>query len=356
MQEFKTALLQVNEVLPTPHQGTEPEIIKGVLNHLQKIKQDQENRKHKHTVQHYITELLFKSRSVNIYNSLNNTERLWLNKAKKELCSRIWLDLIPKMPAFTLSNEEFRYALLYKFLIPIRQITLGNKCNCNRKSSVDVFGHHFVAGCPKDNARGERHNLIANTVKTMCQYCKINTTREELHCFITANQPNSKKRPDLSIHEAVTTSAYNKELVDVSVTTAVTGVFEGPVRPVTDAQTTNVLQAVEKGANSKNNKYKATANQNNYEFIPFILDINGCLNKEGKKLIAKLAERGASIKGIPVKTIRDYFLKLLSAALQRSNGHMIYKKLLQSKSKALPHVVTANIGDDDLIRYHQVHR
>ncbi len=103
-------------------------------------------------------------------------------------------------------------------------------------------------------------------------------------------------------------------------------------------------------------KYKVRANQNNCEFIPIILDINGCLNKEAKILIDKLAKRGESVKGIPANKLKTYFLKLISAALQKSNGQIIHNKLLQCKSKALPHVITANIGDDDMIRYHDVHR
>ena len=60
------------------------------------------------------------------------------------------------------------------------------------------------------------------------------TTREDQNCFITAQQPNSKKRPDLTIHEAITGSTYNKELADVSVTTPMAGVFEGTARPITN--------------------------------------------------------------------------------------------------------------------------
>jgi hypothetical protein len=353
---YKEQLLYFNDLLSEPFIGSDSDILKGVLQHLEKIRSTNDGTPYKHKLQHYLSELSFQVRKQGIIDLLTNNELFWLNKSVADITSSIWLDAIPITSQLKFDNYEFRYALSYKFQIPFKDYVDGSVCYCSNKIPYDNVGHHFVAGCYKDGCRVDRHNKLVNTLHyILSRYCGICSTKEERDCLVTVDKPNSKERPDLSISEAITDLNFGKELIDVSVTSALSGVAKGNIKQVTREQAQDkkfLFKAVEETAKEKNNKYIKKAHENQCAFAPFILDINGCLNNKGKQFIVKLSSRAEAIKKIPAKTLKNYFLKLISASLQKSNGSIIHFKLLKSKTKLSAELFDSGYGEDEQVADH----
>jgi hypothetical protein len=239
----------------------------------------------------------------------------------------------------------------YRFLIANKDHIEGSKCYCKAKTPLDKYGHHFVAGCTADGARWNRHCDMVNTLKYEYNYCHITSKLEEMNTLSTHNDPNNKQRPDLSVLESVTDPRFNKELIDVTVTSALAGTLNGNIEQVSRHHADkHTLQAVQRRAKDKIRKYRQKAEDNNCAFVPFALDINGCLNKEGKYLILRLAERAAMIRGLSKATVKNWFLKNISATLLKSNGDIIHRKMLRVRNTIPDDMQQGRFGDDSLIR------
>lgn len=296
---------------------------------------------------------MFLAKRPALLDTLTNNERFWTNKAIQDPCCRAWLDVIPVTPMLTFSNAQFRCAMCYRFLIVNRNFIEGMKCYCSLKTPIDGYGHHFVAGCAEDGARVDRHCDMVNTLKYEVNYCQMIARLEEKNTLSTNDIPGNRQRPDLSVLESVTDSRFNKELIDVSVISAISGTMYGNIQQVSRHHAdTKVLQACQRRAADKITKYRQKAEENHCAFVPFALDVNGCLNKEGKKFILKLAERASMQKGLPVATLKNWFLKNISATLQKSNGDMIHRKTLRCRNIIPDDIQQTRFGDDSLIRSH----
>ena len=89
------------------------------------------------------------------------------------------------MPIFKFTNEEYRNALCYRYLITNPLYKPELKCICKEKITLDPYCHHLVSGCKSHGCRIERHNLVVQEVEYICQYADRHTKREEQDCFIT---------------------------------------------------------------------------------------------------------------------------------------------------------------------------
>ena len=131
----------------------------------------------------------------------------------------LWLSTIPKSEKYILTNDEFQVCLRYRFRLKQAPniIRPGITCDCTSHPILDKYGHHLTTGCGKHGYRHKTHDLIGYELLNMFKYSGIWARREELNCLQTVEDPDSQRRPDISVHGAP--KHLDKKLVmDISIT------------------------------------------------------------------------------------------------------------------------------------------
>lgn len=68
----------------------------------------------------------------------------------------------------------------------------------------------------------------------------------------------------------------------------------------------------------KKQKYSTIADDNDLDFLPFVIESTGKIHPDSLSLLQKLSQASEIFWRIPHKTIYKYWLRLLSITLQRS--------------------------------------
>ena len=93
--------------------------------------------------------------------------------------------------------------------------------------------------------------------------------------------------------------------------------------------------------------FTGVANDNNKNFLPFIIETSGTLHPSAEKLIKDIAKVGAINTNIPFNIIYNYMMKTISCTIQKSFAirifSRIYKMLIPNN---IENLIQLNINDN----------
>jgi hypothetical protein len=278
--------------------------------------------------QNHLSSLFIQSLHHSFINSLSNHQQssklAWYTSISNSE-SGLWLTTIPKTERYIFSPEQFRVSLRYRFYLPQLPSLLrpGLACDCASHPTLDVRGHHLTTGCGRQGYRHRTHDFVAMEITRMLNYAGIWTKREENNCFQTIENPDSQRRPDITVYNAP--QLYEQKLVmDLSITNPVPGSSKcSTASNLSVLESLQVGRAANKMFNAKRSSYMDAAAQNNLDFLPFIFETTGYLHPGAKDFLAKIAKYAEEEKKIPWQTLLNYMLRNISIVLQRSQAAAI---------------------------------
>ena len=236
----------------------------------------------------------------------------------------LWLTTIPKSDKYIFTNDEFQISLRYRFYIHQTSniIRPGTACDCSAHPVLDRFGHHLTTGCGKHGYRHKTHDFIGYEILNILKYSGIWCRREELNCLQTINDPDSQRRPDISVYGAP--KHFDKKLImDICITNPIPGSTKCQPSNLTIDEAANIGRAAQKSYNSKYSSYLNAIEQNNLDFLPVIFETSGLLHSESKNFFLSVAKFAESEKKIHYSILNAFFLKNLSIALQKYQASAI---------------------------------
>ena len=105
----------------------------------------------------------------------------------------------------------------------------------------------------------------------MLKYCGLWSKREENNCFQTIDDPDSQRRPDISVLGAP--QHFDKKLVmDICITNPIPGSKKCTASKLTLNDASKVGRAAHISFQRKNSLYNVAATENNLDFLPIIFD------------------------------------------------------------------------------------
>ena len=114
----------------------------------------------------------------------------------------------------------------------------------------------------------------------MASFTGFHVTSEQVQCF-AETEPNSRKRPDVSIFSWPKLTPGKTALVtDVAVVNPIT-----PNEKISLSQSSNFFRHGSKRYNAKMRRYSNLANQNGLEFTPFVIETTGTFHPKSRELI-----------------------------------------------------------------------
>jgi hypothetical protein len=233
----------------------------------------------------------------------------------------LWLTTIPKSDKYIFTNDEFQIALRYRFYIELtsKVIHPGITCDCVAHPALDCFGHHLTTGCGRHGYRHKTHDFIGFEILNILKYSGIWAKREELNCLQTVEDPDSQRRPDISVHGAP--KHLDKKLVmDICITNPIPGSTKCSPSNLNIGEASTIGRAAQKSFNSKTYSYLNAVNQNNLDFLPIIFETSGLLHFKAKEFFESVAKYAETEKKIHHSVLNTFFLKNLSVALQKNQA------------------------------------
>jgi len=144
--------------------------------------------------QNHLSSLIIQSLHHSFINSLSNHQQssklAWYTSISNSE-SGLWLTIIPKTERYIFSAEQFRVSLRYRFFLPQLPSLLRPGLACD---------HHLTTGCERQGYRHRTHDFVAMEITRMLNYAGIWTKREEKNCFQTIENPDSQRRPDITVY------------------------------------------------------------------------------------------------------------------------------------------------------------
>ena len=275
----------------------------------------------------------------------------------------------PKFSTYQIKNNEYQSMLLRRLFLPQPFIPDNMDCTCASKSLVDQFGIH-ASSCLAGGEKKRTSKNIELTLKGICEYSGCRTRYQDQNSISKTspnnhnnqygnnnnynnrrnnnnndrdesnnnnNNNNNKSKgliPDLSVYDS---PQYPNEIleIDCSVVQSFPG-SNNPLNPsylklkLTQNYFTKIIDNVDhhcreshRAELAKINKYNESALNCDHKFLPFIMENNGYINKDGIKFLQSLAKKASIIHSIPENNLLKYFKTLLSISLQRSISQQI---------------------------------
>ena len=223
------------------------------------------------------------------------------------------------------TNLQFRTALRWRLFQPI---TTPKSCICSKDNRIDPHCHHIISGCPKEGTRIALHDQIKDTIASIYKYCGLIVKREERHCF-QAIDPDNNLRPDISILNPP--NGENQQILDVAIVGPIPGSQKG-VLNITLTQSHQPGIHSERREQQKIKKYYECSQDNNLQFIPFVIESSGRLGTEALQHLQQVAKYGAEQRGCAPSQMLYYLRKRISCALHKAIANHINKRLFLSIS------------------------
>ena len=173
---------------------------------LSKQKADSDYCKQSKTLQYIINQYLHPHNKNSAPDLLRDspTHLAWLISCSSSESGQ-WLNVVPKSDLHSIGNEAFSSALRMRLFLPQKCILPNTKCNCTTVHSgqrqnrfVDPQGMHWSSGCNYDGVRILTHDNVRDCIKRILGVCGVTTKLEENYVMQVPQDPDSKKRPDIT--------------------------------------------------------------------------------------------------------------------------------------------------------------
>ena len=133
--------------------------------------------------------------------------------------------------------------------------------------------------------------------------CLTNHTRmEELVCFQEVD-PNTQRRPDISILPG--TLSRQKIILDISITNPIQAANANNTTPRETGKQAQVVYM------AKMNKYSAIATANDLDFKPIVYESTGLLHTDARNFFLAVAKAAELYRNIASSTLFNYLLTSL---------------------------------------------
>jgi len=160
------------------------------------------------------------------------------------------------------------------------------------------------------------------------RYCGLSVITEALDCFKTTD-PNSNKRPDLSIDNAQELDSgedrTRRLILDFSLTGPLPGSRSGVLKNPPSAGVQD--RAADKAFAKKNSDYYDLADQNNLSFLPFIMETTGRIHPRAVTLLRSCAKSIEESRKIPKAILYGWIIKNISCVLQKRIAQLIIRRI-----------------------------
>jgi hypothetical protein len=290
-----------------------------------------EHNSHSKSFQKHLSSLFIKS-NLEKFNAVltaqNNLDVIAWFKSVSAPEAGLWLTIIPKAAKYVFSADEFRVSLRYRFHIHQNafHIRPGLACDCAPHPTLDLFGHHLTTGCGRQGYRHRTHDFLGLEIVQMLKYCGLWSKREENNCFQTIDDPDSQRRPDISVFP----QHFDKKLVmDICITNPIPGSKKCTASKLTLNDASKVGRAAHISFQRKNSLYNVAATENNLDFLPIIFETTGLLHHSAKEFFLSVAKHAADEKKIHPSILHSFLLKNFSVALQKNQAASILGRSFQ---------------------------
>lgn len=264
----------------------------------------------------------------------NGCKLLWFNSLRNDESGK-FLEVKPTTKKLVIVNSVFRALLRYRYMLPVEGLVCGMKCTCRVRGvsggpsyhpAIDACGHHIVSGCGSDGNRNDIHDNVVLELDSILKYCGKATRREERGAFALADGSRNRLRPDISILNP-TGTIHAKLLLDIGITSPFQGVTSGQLKHISVVDANQPGMAANSYFASKQRKYETLANDNNYSFLPLIMETSGLMHPEFKLFLERLASTASDVKRIKKSILYNYFLKRISLRFQVALGSALVKRV-----------------------------
>jgi hypothetical protein len=257
------------------------------------------------TVQETFTSWLMEARYQRfIAQQGSNNYTTWLTSIRDDFAGK-WLEALPKYEKFTFSDSQFQTATCYRLFLSQPSVQPGTRCDCQGHPYLDGKGHHLMTACSRGGARMQTHDNIGREVNSFLRYNGIRTRMEEEGCFAAA-EPDTRKRPDISILPGFISD--QKTLLDIAITCPVSTQPAAAKAKGTAASRTY---------KAKVSKYGALALSNQLDFQPIIFESTGMIHPASLSFLVKCVGYAAKMRKFSSGALLQYFMTSLSATLQK---------------------------------------
>jgi len=243
------------------------------------------------------------------------------------------LETIPKNDDVIFTNGQYTVNLCYRLFLDQPYFVPNSVCNCINKPQLDKKGIHLSC-CPKSGTPIKIHDAFVNETTKIIKSAGGSARTEVTDCLQSLTN-NSLQRTDVNYKDPPT-SLYTKSLLlDMCIPTIFEGVKSGQL---VDVSRKNALTPFRKGLisyNFKNNKHKALANENGYDFLPSVMESpSGRLDQNFKELLKEIAKKNAEQSStIKQSILYNYYLKRISCVFQKNLSNSFLSRTGQINGK-----------------------
>ena len=315
--DYKTHIFYTSfrELINKIHEGT-PMDTGITIDNIMKLKSNSY-----YTIQHRLTTIMVET-GINKWldsNLITPEQRAWYNSVN-DPNTGVFLTASTGNSFDRFTNLQFKTALRWRLFQPI---TTPKSCECSKTNRIDPHYQHIISGCPKEGTRIALHDQIKDTIASIYKYCGLITKREERHCF-QAIDPENDQRPDISILNPP--NGENQQILDIAIVGPLPGSQKG-ILSITASQSRQPGIYAERRDQQKITKYHNCSQDNNLQFIPFVIESSGRFGTAAFQHLQQVAKYGAEQRGCAQSQMLYYLRKRISCALHKSIANHINKRL-----------------------------
>jgi hypothetical protein len=271
-----------------------------------------------YTIQSKLTKIIDNNKYDNFIKSIHDTRYLSLLTSLNDNSCGKWLETVPKNDDLIFTNGQYTVNLCYRLFLDQPYFVPNSICNCNNKPALDSKGLHLSC-CPKSGTTIKLHDAFVNEMTKLIKSAGGSARTEVTDCLQSLTN-NSLQRTDVNYKDPPTSLFSKSLLLDMCIPTIFEGVKSGQIVAVSRK---NALIPFRKGLvsyNLKNNKHKKLANDNNYDFLPSIMESpSGRLDQNFKNLLKEIAKKNSEQSlNIKESILYNYYLKRISCVFQKS--------------------------------------
>jgi hypothetical protein len=218
----------------------------------------------------------------------------------------------PNLHNLRLNSSEYAIAINQRLR---KELTIPSNlyCNCSQHASIDQYGDQ-LSTCKKGQEIYITHNVFVNTIGAFRKHSGSQVRIEPPNLF-AAIDDHQKLRPDLKIISLEAQPIF----LDVGITHSI-------LQNLSANQATQSGRFANAYAYRKDCRYDENARSVNSKFIPIIIESKGCRQSEFKSFFNTVIQYSHSTSGIPIAELKAYWMRRISATLQRTVARGILSK------------------------------
>ena len=221
---------------------------------------------------------------------------------------------VPKSVELTLTPDEFRLMIRRRLGLPLPQIR-PIRCSCKNHPILDPHGTHLVNGCPLGKDRNNTHNMMVQTIASLCRSAGLYTKVEVRDAF-RSTAPANGGRPDIEFHGLLEAGVFGDVRISEPCTANLTYVHA------------NVPGRAAKAADiEKRRLYEELSLQLGYSFYPLVFETYGRWGESMQNIFTLLVKHASELKGIPLGAMATYWRRRLSITLQKMVARCILARV-----------------------------